>query len=98
MTAFAAVIAIYYLMIVKRLAVTVSRGSSARPAFSSPGVFGQPLHDHVGDLEVVAVHHHHVAVALDAHVGKDGERCAPAHGLDRVDRVAAAVAPRVAVD
>jgi hypothetical protein len=55
------------------------QGASIRQALAD-----QPLLDDVGDLHVVFVLHHHVAVALDANLGKVDPVDRTSRGLDRV--------------
>jgi hypothetical protein len=48
--------------------------SSARqaqvPALPSPDVLGEPAGEETGDLEIVFLEHHHVAVAVDTDIGQ----------------------------
>src|SRR5262249_36001857 len=57
----------------------------------------QPPDDQVGDLQVVLVHHQHVAVALVAGLRQQQELGRAAGGLDGVDGRGAAVAALVPV-
>src|SRR6476469_1201999 len=48
-------------------------------------LFGEPFCYHVGDLAVVAVHHHHVRIALDADLRQLDHIRLAASGSDRVE-------------
>src|SRR5450755_3564915 len=64
------------------------------------GQFGrraEPADDQVGDLDIVLVHHQHVAVALDAETGQVQELGGPAGGIDGTDRLVADIAAFVAI-
>src|SRR5215469_9663636 len=84
-----------------RIALRSMRATEQRPALLRPCQFGrggaEPGDDQIGDLQVVLVHHQHVAVALDAERRQVKEFGSAAGRIDGVDRLIADLAALVAV-